>query len=592
MKALIISLFIISSSLAFSQELTCSLKGTAIHFVNGIANTEEDAILSTDRLETIYKINSQKIDRLGKVEFDYSYNETHGIMKDLLESGAQKIHSAAQQASLDLSIDQAYVIMFQSFYLVTGLISPSLQPVVRLAIEDASKMAAKEQADVDVLKNDLKNILKANKKLIIVSHSQGNLVTNRALRELQLDSSFNYEFYEEVISNVRFATPEANAVALNSSHAINSDDIILYVGDQNFNFVLFLPESEYELRKTFESFINHSFLETYFYNFDEFKETRPEFYTANLSLIELKDFSIDKIIKSAQSLSKHPRCPKAIINYFINDLTVDFDSTDPEVPTIEGFKYTWNFGDGKNDTSTSSKTISNLYPGAGTYTVTLRVTDDENSDFGEDSFATKSITLGTDWRRCSGEPGKYHTNPNGILGGFVANTATVASTVILNHNVSVCGQSQVLGASSISATESWSYSEVVNSNIIDSSIEAYAFYIASSTISLNSKLHIKPELIYQGFLSIGDSNISNTIVSGGDLKMGSSMLSNTTLRGNSQISETTLISCNFAVASSQLINSTQVTGKNIDAYSIYSYFNEAIIEKLDGTEYRGPISEY
>lgn len=91
MKALIIFIFIISSSLASSEELSCSLKGTAIHFVNGIANTEEDANLSIDRIEDEFKANPRNIDRIGKVYFDYSYNETHGAVKDLLESGAQKI---------------------------------------------------------------------------------------------------------------------------------------------------------------------------------------------------------------------------------------------------------------------------------------------------------------------------------------------------------------------------------------------------------------------------------------------------------------------------------------------------------------------
>lgn len=492
MKALIIFIFIISSSLASSEELSCSLKGTAIHFVNGIANTEEDANLSIDRIEDEFKANPRNIDRIGKVYFDYSYNETHGAVKDLLESGAQKIQSAARVAQIDISIDSAYVILFRAVYLATGLVSPSFLPAVRLAAEDIHRLAASEQADVERLKTDLKKILEADKKLIIVSHSQGNMVTNRALREIQLDTSFNYEFYEKVISNVRFATPEANAVAYHSSHVMNTDDFILYVSDQSFNIVLFAPEPEFELRPYWDSYLNHNFLDTYFFNRAD-KEAESV-YLANLSLTELRQFSISKIIESALTLDKHPRCPRAIINYSFSDLNnnlaVNFDSTDPEDPAIEGLMYIWDFGDFIIEGPISSKTINHIYPEEGTYTVKLRVTDAENNDFGEQATSETTITVGASILGCYGyEKGNYHLNPDGTLGGFVANTASVSSTVTVPVTVSICGSSQILGSTSLSpATDSYIFGEVIirNSTLLDTSIEGAWYMVLDSIVSNSS----------------------------------------------------------------------------------------------------------
>lgn len=76
-------------------------------------------------------------------------------------------------------------------------------------------------------------------------------------------------------------------------------------------------------------------------------------------------------------LSKKMPCPlkpKAVINYTKNNLSVKFDSTDPQNPNVTGNIYYWDFGDG-HTANTSSKTISHEYSVAGSYTVSLVVTD-------------------------------------------------------------------------------------------------------------------------------------------------------------------------------------------------------------------------
>lgn len=66
--------------------------------------------------------------------------------------------------------------------------------------------------------------------------------------------------------------------------------------------------------------------------------------------------------------------PKAVINYTKNNLVVDFDSSDPQNTNVTGLIYSWDFGDGET-INTSSETISHEYSEAGSYTVSLTVTD-------------------------------------------------------------------------------------------------------------------------------------------------------------------------------------------------------------------------
>lgn len=65
---------------------------------------------------------------------------------------------------------------------------------------------------------------------------------------------------------------------------------------------------------------------------------------------------------------------KAVINYTKNNLQVNFDSTDPQNPGANDLTYSWNFGDGQTG-NTTSQTFSHNFSVAGTYNVSLTVTD-------------------------------------------------------------------------------------------------------------------------------------------------------------------------------------------------------------------------
>lgn len=95
---------------------------------------------------------------------------------------------------------------------------------------------------------------------------------------------------------------------------------------------------------------------------------------------------ISKLVEAAQLLESN--CPKAVINYTKTNLAVNFDSTDPQNPTVAGLTYSWNFGDGQTG-NTTSKTLSHNYSVAGTYNVSLAVTD----SFGASDTASVIVDL-------------------------------------------------------------------------------------------------------------------------------------------------------------------------------------------------------
>jgi PKD repeat protein len=80
--------------------------------------------------------------------------------------------------------------------------------------------------------------------------------------------------------------------------------------------------------------------------------------------------------------------PKAVINYTKTGLKVSFNSTDPNDPDITGLKYFWDFGDNQTLT-TSSKIFSHTYSTAGTYNVSLTVTD----SYGLSSTKNESVVV-------------------------------------------------------------------------------------------------------------------------------------------------------------------------------------------------------
>lgn len=165
------ALFIISSSLA--SELKCSLRGTEIHFVNGVKNTPENVENSVEVLEYALE-NFSAFDRIGILEFGSTYNHSHGYIEDFLESGSQKIHSHAKDLGITVSIEEGFVLLFRLINTGVSSLPPYFWPLkifIQNYLSDIDTRVNIEQTDVDTLRGNIRDILKKDLKLILISHS-------------------------------------------------------------------------------------------------------------------------------------------------------------------------------------------------------------------------------------------------------------------------------------------------------------------------------------------------------------------------------------------------------------------------------------
>lgn len=484
---LLVFTLIFNSFYSYANSLNCSLSGTQIQYINGVANTKIDVIASIKKLESYLEKKHDSLDRRNIVTYDWSYNHTHGRLADFFESGAQRIHQVSSNLGVPISVKYSYVLLYGAIAAIPVTIIPQLRPLLKELVIEANRRAIIEQNDVNTMKEDFKKILLSGKKLSIISHSQGNIFANRALAELGNLPDFSYNKYRKIISNTRFASPDDSALAYHNNYLTNSEDFINYLTSQKDNYDLIVPESRYEYRPDPDPLMNHGFTETYLFDLADNEFGTPAYYD-NESLNNLRITSLALIEETIREMDAHPSCPKAIINFSINPqdpLSIELDSTDPDDPTIDGLIYVWTFHDGEVIT-TSSKKIPRKYEEAGKYSVKLTVKPNGYGDFGPLATTEKIIEVGkVQILGCenNSELGNYHFNPDGTLGGFVSNTSTVSSTSYISPAVSICGESQVLGFSTIEVDLS-PRSRITNSTIIDSTIKSFGdAIITGSTIS-------------------------------------------------------------------------------------------------------------
>ncbi len=90
---------------------------------------------------------------------------------------------------------------------------------------------------------------------------------------------------------------------------------------------------------------------------------------------------------------------------------------------------------------------------------------------------------------CGGAPGKNHKNPDGSVGGFVADTASSASTATIDSTSSVCERAVIQGNAKVRSGSQISGSAVIegNSNVSSSSIKGMARVLGNSSVT-NSKI--------------------------------------------------------------------------------------------------------
>ena len=176
--------------LSFSFALPINECKTDIYFVNGVWNTEDQARDSAKKLYQIYELTK----KYRKVKL--LYNSHYGAQEDLLETFYQlKKEGQINNVEYFTLVSLAYGGNIPA---ATAALT-KLMPIIKYL----------EEKNVEKLvSNVYNNRFKYSHRVLLVSHSQGNLFANRINRIF--DSLFPKE-YQDYLANVQVASP-ANSV--------------------------------------------------------------------------------------------------------------------------------------------------------------------------------------------------------------------------------------------------------------------------------------------------------------------------------------------------------------------------------------------
>lgn len=271
-------IFSVITEPSFSQsELSCSKNGSAVIYVNGQENELEDVTRVWIRIQFLTSViySNQKLDSKSVV-FDYSYNRTFGKnqngvpLADFLESAVLILASRP-----GVTIEQAWNAVYRTFF---NLWEPN-DPLDRVLISETqaiellntpellNQLYNATADDLAGLTTKTKSYLAQDKKVIFISHSQGNLFVNATysllIEENDLINNKPFVDYFDVFGNLQVASP-ANVIAIEKGRFVtNNLDAILNVPQRlNPNFFLSLPFEDPRPDISDQS-LNHSMLDTY-----------------------------------------------------------------------------------------------------------------------------------------------------------------------------------------------------------------------------------------------------------------------------------------------------------------------------------------
>lgn len=188
---------------------------TDIYFGNGVWNSPESAEDSRYHLQEkikqeIIKDDEKLAKKYGKVYL--SYNWEQGAMADLLETYYQ-LKEAGQVNELHF---------FAVVYAITrGNLKFSAQATARL-MESLPLAKEPEQNNVDeMIQKYYETSFSKSHRVLLVSHSQGNLFANRVYDAIKPSE------YKEYFANIQVATPAEEVLAINGNYITLFGDPII-----------------------------------------------------------------------------------------------------------------------------------------------------------------------------------------------------------------------------------------------------------------------------------------------------------------------------------------------------------------------------
>ncbi|MCM2350236.1 MAG: PKD domain-containing protein [Bacteriovoracaceae bacterium] len=508
MKLVVVIIILITSASLWASN-KCSIKGTKLIYVNGIQTPEADAKKTMDLLHLKIVYTNFDSSKQIKPEMRHNYNES--FRKDVLESIVQKIPDSFLEF---MQLSDPYAA-FRSFIGEKGRLWVELTQSLfyndTLALfSDYIQNYDKDSRYINdrvALKELYETALNDQYRVLAISHSQGGLFMEDSFSDIATDKKFKYFIGFQVATPVSFTNIPKYGYATHDldkamwlvrplSYNINApEDILSDPGDSE------------------DQFLRHGILTTYLF------DSRVE------------KLVLEKLYEATSQIESN--CPVAVFEHEIESdgFNVNFDATDPERLDLKDILYNWDFGDGPSEI-TSSKYINHKYEKPGKYTVVLRLTRNDGSLFWDKGTIVKEIEVGTLIQGCNDAVGKYHINPDGTVGGFVSNTATVAETSYISPIISICGNSQILGASSITSADTLPLNQKLLTDvlIIDTTIKSGNYLSILESMMSNVQMVRPSDFIMVEYSNISDSafdinesnsylifwnsNVVNTTISG------------------------------------------------------------------------------
>lgn len=557
----------------------CSVRGTNVIYTNGVNTQEREALETLKRLRTL-NITSSLDQYPESSDFILKYNFHYGFAADFLESAVQRFPSGFLSA---VGVTNPYAAYM--FFKTTSLMSQfgnDLALIVQASIDLHRDFMAKYKVedryltDLGKLQESYSENLDDGYRVLAISHSQGGLFMEDAYDLLGYTRKYMHFAGLQVATPVLVSgIPKHKYVTHDKDRLINA--LYLLVGTLPSNFEApMIIHNEYTNSKDYllDFVLNHGMYSTYLYE--------PT----------IKNFVKQSIIDSALMLESN--CPIAKFSESILDKTISLDSLDLDDPLVSklNYLYEWDFGDGTRETSLN-KVVKHTYQNPGSYTIKLRVTNEDGRDFGELAKTQKIINITTSISGgCMSEKGKYHLNPDGSIGGFVSDSSTVASTAYVGALVSVCQNSQILGSSRVLASKTTPMisDNLANTTIIDSNIEVGDIELPNSFVSNSS---IKSS---QSFKT-NNMTIINTEISAGTIylvgnKIENSIISSSMNEGSAIFYNVNFFNVNFYSDFGMQIQDVSINDKQLNSKLLYIMYGVMSVDYRDGTSWSGPIEAF
>lgn len=212
-------------------------KATNIYFANGVGNTQADALLSLAYIKNAYRFSLD--DRAEEsYSFDTAYNYTQGSISDVIQVLKQKKNELGLTG---IDAEPLFWLLLKGkndlnfIRLALSEIAPSFAPdkvtepvlealYLTMADANAEIIADRDRVNAEHVSTYSADLL-AGKRVIIFAHSQGNLFTNEAVRNIMLSDSGTPE-QTDSIGVINIATP-ANSVVNQSPYVTAHDDAVI-----------------------------------------------------------------------------------------------------------------------------------------------------------------------------------------------------------------------------------------------------------------------------------------------------------------------------------------------------------------------------